>query len=168
MHVITNMQFVKSSGSSCRSPYDGVLTKNGWYLISFCHGTETGELVLQIKDELITTFPNKMRYHIKKFLGYRIKKYQKIFISPCFPKQVKEKYGSELKNNLIFLATGNWNCKTGTSFYDGYDIPYTNDLKRKTDYPISQFIGDWDFMEKEGVLDDKEYHMKFYKLYLNK
>lgn len=168
MHVITNMKFIQSSGSNCRTPYDGILQKNNWYYISFCHGNNLGEISLEINNTMINTIPETLRNNIEIYLKYKISNETKIFIAPCFPKAVKKRYANRLNDNLIFLATGNWDGQTGSSFYDGNDIPYTTDNKRKTDYPISQLIGDLDYMKSVNMANSKEHQMKFYQSYLSK
>lgn len=118
MPLITNLQFICSSGSSMRTPYDGILKKNGDYYITFCHGDMKGFMSLGIKNTMIKITPSTIRKNIKKYLGIIINNNEKIFITPCHPNCVKNRYKKSLHNRNIYLITDKRGI-TGCSFYNG-------------------------------------------------
>jgi hypothetical protein len=108
-----------------RTPYDGILKKNGDYYITFCHGDTKGFINLGIKNSMIKITPSTIRKNIKKYLGIIIDNNEKIFITPCYPNCVKNRYKKSLHNHNIHLITDERGV-TGCSFYNG-KIVYISD-----------------------------------------
>jgi len=92
------------SGNSGRTP-DGLFkTEDGNWLITFCHGNKHGDLSLQIWDVFFRITPNEIRRKIKLEFGIDIPKKEAVFINPCHPKHVCDKYSKELKENNIIVS----------------------------------------------------------------
>ena len=151
MPLITNLQFICSSGSSMRTPYDGILKKNGDYYITFCHGDMKGFMNLGIKNSMIKITPSTIRRNIKKYLGILINNNEKIFITPCYPNCVKNRYKKSLHDHNIHLIT-NEKGITGCAFYNGETV-YISDKFNGISNDISLFV--MNKCSEFSLVDDK-------------
>jgi hypothetical protein len=140
MIIKNNLRFVRPSNNTGRGMYDGIFTKRNSYYVTFCHGDESGLLYLQIDDDIKGVEPLEIRARIKDYLHVNISKQQKVFINPCFPKQVKERYKDQLKENNIGVMCGNWKDETSFCIYDGNDLIGCGMNFIKKSYPISMII----------------------------
>jgi hypothetical protein len=156
MIILNNLSFVKSSGSSCRTPYDGILEKNGCYYLTFCHGNSDGDLGLQINDDMLSVSPTTIREVISNSLGYDIDSNSRIFIHPCFPNAVRKRYGNQLKDNFVFLTTGDWNDFTAHIIYNGREFLPLAVSTADLGLPVTLIVDSYAAYEKNGWVDDAQ------------
>ena len=112
MIVIKDLNLICTTGSSTRFFVDGIYEKEGDIYLNFVHGRSNGILDILIKDKLYYIYPDILRQTIYEQTNFYIPEYQKVWIQPCFPKQVLERYAYELEQNNIYLYTGNWDTET--------------------------------------------------------
>lgn len=105
MAIFQNAKLVAITENSYRTP-DGVFQlKNPLrYMISFCHGSQVGDLSLQINDYIYPVHPNLIRKKIFEKLGYAIPKETSLYITPCYPTAVIKRWEDELKENNIIVT----------------------------------------------------------------
>jgi hypothetical protein len=162
MNVIKNLEFVCSSGSSCMTPYHGIFKKENAYYINFCHGGYDGSISLEMKNYILPTSPETLRNDINRTLKFKIPTEKIIFISPCNPSSVKEKYKEKLKNNKIFLYSGNWSGLTAMVISNDKRIFNLKDKYKTGSKKITLWVDEYN-LEFQEVLSEKN---KF-KLLLN-
>jgi len=110
MIIIKDVKLVAHSYNSNRG-IDGVFKKDNNYYITFCHGAKDGSIFLQMEDFLYTITPYLIVDFIRDILHYNISKQGSVFITPCHPNKVVERYSKELIENNISVI-GNWNDNT--------------------------------------------------------
>ncbi len=88
-------------------PTDGVYAKDNFYIITFCHGDEEGDLWLQHFFGSISITPKNFRKTLQNVYNINISKKSTIGIIPCHPQNVMSKQKEELeKNNMVVI--GDW------------------------------------------------------------
>jgi hypothetical protein len=100
-------RLIASSASSDRIEQDGLYknTERNQYLFTCVHGSDTGHLTLQWKNEFYNFQPYQFRKLIKTVIGITINNNSKIKICPCYPRRVNNRYYSELKKaNLEVIS----------------------------------------------------------------
>jgi hypothetical protein len=122
MKIINDLSFVCGVNKKWSH---AIFEKDNSYYINFCHGTEYGRLFLELNGFVIEVFPKEIRQKILIYSGFYIPNNIKLFINPCFPKQVKNKFLNDLKKNNIFLFSGNWDQETWS---------YISDEEKMLDY----------------------------------
>jgi hypothetical protein len=112
--LLENWEPIISSGSSrqnCNPFTESIYKKGNEYYINFCHGNESGKLMLDINNKNILVHPNQIRSIIWNELQFYIDSNMKIIISPCYPLRVLKKHIDILKDNFIEII-GNWDGST--------------------------------------------------------
>ncbi len=104
-----NLKPLKSANNANRNTADGVLVSENGYIVTCCHGNKDGTLELQINDNYFVVFPDTIRDCLNLKLAVNIKKKDVLWILPCYPRQVRSRYGVGLKKHNIKIACNNWN-----------------------------------------------------------
>lgn len=155
--ILENLRFIRSSGSSMRTPYDGIFQdENGWWHITFCHGSELG-LALNINNFSIDVEPENLRNTLLYKMNIDISKDEKIFISPCHPRVVREIFGERLDKNNIFLDVPDWEGDVTFEFFDGHSVPFVHQTDRNSDFPIKVLFEEVDVLLKNSYNSTKTY-----------
>lgn len=150
MIVIKNLRFIKSANNLFA--YDGILHKGRAYYVTFCHGDIDGELSIKSGKDIFCVSPSDIKEKINEIFKCYIRQDDILFINPCYPVQVRNRYGEALKQNKVFLYSGNWDEETTCAFTNKYKKSgYYSVDKRRTSI-VSLLVGaksefPWDFAE---------------------
>ena len=118
-------------------PYDGVLKYKDDYYATCVHGDVDGTLALELHNRNISVCPNTIRPTLNTKLGLSLKNSDKVYIIPCFPIEVRSRFGKDLSNNNIVVLCNNWKGITSVIYYDGNFVA----LDVKNQAKVTIFVG---------------------------
>lgn len=132
--IYKNTEMIKASGNAGRTP-DGLFrTEDGNWLITFCHGNKYGGLSLQIEDIFFRIIPDEIRKKIKLEFGIDIPKKEAVFINPCYPKQVCDRYSEELKENKIVVSPSHLSIPIRVIAYNTFKKDFVRIFEKNNQY----------------------------------
>jgi hypothetical protein len=133
MILLKDLKPIISNGSTLDIPGSrNIFIKNGDYYVNFCHRDKDGTIALDINNNMFFTDPQNFRKIIYEKLNYFIPDNVKIFIAPCYPKKVEEKYGNLLREYNIEII-GDWDSMSWSSFCSGeYILSSANQINVTT------------------------------------
>ena len=92
-----NLKLLKTANNVNRNTADGILFSDNGYVLTCCHGKNDGSLDLQINNGFSAVSPKTIKEEVNKRFNVNIKKKDILWICPCYPKQIRARYKTELR-----------------------------------------------------------------------
>ena len=124
--TLDNLRLVCSAGNLVRGSRDGVYLTNNGYVVTCCHGEQSGAICLQVNDSLVYTTPSKIRNDLRSKLGVNIDLNEKICLLPCNPARVRSRYSMQLKRENVVVGCNRWNGDTMLVIYKNGNKTFGN------------------------------------------